>query len=195
MGKNYDEKPIIAQIQPQCDEFIRMVKAEKKAQGKTNQDIADATGIPISNLSKCLSGNLANPSIYNAVAVCMYLGISLDEAFGLMRNSDESEHIKEFETIVHDLEKDLHYAERDIENLKATLKSNKMIIASLLGVCILLIASFGMGVIYDSSVQDDGFIKGSSIAPISIICITVIAIAITVTVTIIGKIIYRKEKG
>lgn len=195
MKNVYLDQPIIAKIQPECDEFCLKVKEAKKAQGKTNQDIADATGIPLSHISKFLSGNLANPNIYNAAAVCIYLGISLDEVFGLKPNSaSESEKIAELKAKVHDLKKDAHYAAKEIEHLEEALKGRKMIITVLFGLCVLLISSLGFGVIYDSVLPDEGFIQGSHVARISVMLITVIVIAIAVTVTIMGSYLYKKGK-
>lgn len=77
------DQPIIAMIQPECEAFSLKIREAKKAQGKTNQEISDATGIPLSNIGKFFSGSLANPNIFNAAAVCIYLGVSIDEAFGL----------------------------------------------------------------------------------------------------------------
>lgn len=192
----YDQQ-IIAKIQPQCDEFCQKVKEAKKAQGKTNQEIADATGIPISNISKFFSGNLSNPCIYNAAAVCIYLGMSIDEAFGLKQSEDDysARRIAELEAEVHDLKIHLDYALKDNMNINEALKSRKMIIASLLGICIVMISAFGFGVIYDSTLTDVGFIQGNNVAPVSIVCITAIVIAIAVTVSIIGGYIFKKEKG
>lgn len=189
------DSPILAQIQPQCEAFFKRFKDEKKLQGKTNQDIADATGIPVSHISKYLSGNLANPNLYNAAAVCKYLGISIDEVFHLKSPSaNKTEHINELEIRVHDLQKDLEHCRKDCERLESELKSRKMIITALFGTVILLIAAFGFGVIYDSVLPDVGFIQGEHIAGISILLITVIVLAIAVTILIIGNYVYKKEK-
>ena len=192
------DQPIIAKIQPQCDGFCKRVREAKKAQGKTTQDIADATGIPLSNISKFFSGKLANPSIYNAAAVAIYLGISIDEAFGLKANQDsqQSERSSELEAQVHDLEKDLNYCRKDIEHLEVSLRSRKLIITVLFGICVLLIASLFIGIIYDSSLPDEGFIHNTHVATISIFLITVIVVAIAVTVLIMARYLYKKrEKG
>lgn len=178
---------IIANLQTNSDIFLQAVKHEKKQQGKTNQDIADATGIPLSNIGKYLSGNLANQNIYYAAAIAIYLNISIDEVFGIKKENEESSRVEELESKLHDLEKDLFYIKADRDNLKSVLKSRKLMITALFGICMLLIATFCFAVLYDSTVPDNGFIKGGNIAPISFICITVIIIAIATVISILNK--------
>lgn len=192
---NYDQQ-IIAKIQPKCDEFCQKVKEVKKAQGKTNQEISDATGIPLSNISKFFSGNLSNPNIYNAVAVCMYLGISIDEAFCMKNSSDDysTKRISELESELHDMALHLEYEKKYGKIIEKELKSRKIIIAALLGICVFLISAFSFGVIYDSLKKDVGFIQGKSVAPISILCITAILISIVVTVSIVCVYILKKKR-
>lgn len=178
------DNPIIAQIQTECNQFSSIVKNAKKQQGKTIQDIADATGVPVSHLGKYLSGNLSNPNLYNAVAVCKYLGISLDKAFNL-RDLEQSNS----ENCIFELE----YLKRDNKHLAEALKNRQMIIAVLLGIITLLITSFSFGVIYDASLSNVGFISNNNIATISIILISVIVIAIITTVIIITLAFRKKE--
>lgn len=178
------DNPIIAQIQYECEQFPSIIKQAKKQQGKTNQDIADATGVPASHLSKYLSNNLANPNLYNAAAVCKYLGISLDQAFKLEPKADDSSSHSAIE---------LEYIKRENEHLTEALKNRQMIIIILLGIIILLITSFSFGVFYDASLSNVGFILNNSIATISIILISVIVIAIITTIIIITFAFRKKE--
>lgn len=189
------DQPIIAQIQPLCSAFCQKVKDEKKRQSKTSQDIADWTGVPVSNINKFFSGNLSSPNLFYAAAICIYLGISLDEAFGLKQTSSETtERVKELEAQLHDCRNELEYCYKDRANLMESLKARKMIITVMFGVCVLLIASFSIGVIYDIFLPDKGFIQSGHIAWISAMIICVIVIAIAVTVSIMGHYLYHKEK-
>lgn len=129
--------PIIAQIQKECEQFPSIVKQAKKQQGKTLQDIAEATGVPISHLSKYFSGNLANPNLYNAVAVCKYLGISLDKAFNLSPIDDSSANLIELE-----------YLKKENEHLLKALRFRQIIVAVLLGIIALLVISFSLVYIF-----------------------------------------------
>ena len=187
---------IIASIQPQCTDFFQKIKDEKKRQAKTNKDISDWTGIPLSNVNKFLSGNIANPNFYYTVSACIFFGISIDDAFGIKKQSkQDTEHINELETKLHDYERELEFLKRDRENLLDSLKARKMIITVLFGVCVMLIVSIGFGVIYDSILPDQGFIQQNKIATISIILIAVIVVAIAATVTIMAMFLYKnKEK-
>ena len=188
-------RSILAQIQPQCEAVHERIKDEKKRQKKTVQEISDATGVPFSRLNKYLSGNITNVNLHYAAAVCIYLGISLDELFGIKQQSDADAENTALKAKVHDLERELEYCSKDRENLIASLNSRKMIITALFGLCILMIATLSIGIIYDSVLPDKGFIQSNRAAAISIIFITVIVIAVAATVLIIGRYLYRNESG
>lgn len=186
---------IIANIQPLCSAFYQKVRDEKERQRKSNKDVADWTGVPVSHVNKFLSGSLSNPNFYYMAAICIYLGISIDEAFGLKQtSSDTTEYVKELEAQLHDCKNELEYCYKDRANLMESLKARKMIITVLFGVCVLLIASFSIGVIYDSFLPDKGFIQSGHIAWITAVLIGVIVIAIAVTVSIMGHYLYHEEK-
>ena len=189
-------RSILAQIQPQCEAVHERIKDEKKRQKKTVQEIADATGVPFSRLNKYLAGNIANVNLHYAAAVCIYLGLSLDELFGIKQPSDaDAEENTALKAQVHDLERELEYCRKDRENLIASLNSRKMIITALFGLCILMIATLSIGIIYDSVLPDKGFIQSNRAASISIIFITVIVIAVAATVLIIRRYLFRNESG
>lgn len=195
MKDNISDRSILAQIQPQCEAVHKIIKDEKKRQKRTAQEIADATGVPFSRLNKYLSGNITNVNLHYAAAVCIYLGISLDEIYGLKPQSSKDEKQTEALTArVHELERELEYLRDDRKNLMAALNGRKMIITVLFGICVLLISMLSIGVIYDSILPDDGFIKGGHIAWISAVLIGVIVIAIAITVLIMGRYLYKKEK-
>ena len=194
MQENIPERSILAQIQPQCEEVYKRIKSEKKRQNRTAQEIADATGIPISSVNKYLSGKTSNVNLYYTAAACIYFGISLDELFGISPPSNkDAEQTAALAAHLHELERELEYCRKDREHLIASLNSRKIIITVLFGICILLISSFSIGVIYDSMLPHDGFIKNGRIAWISALLISVIVVAIAVTVSIMSRYFYRQE--
>ena len=77
------QKTIIQQIQPNCDNLWQRLKAAKEASRKTNQQIANETGISISTISKFFSGASSAPSVFNIAALCICLGVSLDDLMGI----------------------------------------------------------------------------------------------------------------
>lgn len=129
--------------------------------------------------------------MYNAAAVCKYLGISLDEAFELKSGKDEDRNLHK------DQELQIQYLTQVNEDLKHMLNSRRIINAVLFGICILLIVTFSFGIIYDAMKVNEGFIQGKNIAIISIILITVIVLAVAGTVLIITLEIFHNfnKKG
>ena len=65
--------------------IIEKLKQEKVKQNLTTQQIADRCDIPASTISRLLSGQTDNPSIYTLSEVCRALSVSLDELFGIAR--------------------------------------------------------------------------------------------------------------
>lgn len=50
----------------------------------TNQDIADGTGIPLSSVKNFFAATSKAPSAISAGLICKFLGISLDDFFGIV---------------------------------------------------------------------------------------------------------------
>ncbi len=131
---NNIEDSIIVQIQEECNDFLPKMKDLKNQKGSTNQEIADKTGIPISHIAKFFSGNLSNPHLFVAVAVCKFFGVSLDEMFHLKEeeNNDSVEKIKaENEHLKKELElKDqlIHAHERSIRSARSAYEAQKVVL-------------------------------------------------------------------
>lgn len=70
---------------------METIKARKNELGLTNQQIADATGIPLSNIKKYFSGDIKNPSLFYTAYACQLLGLSLDDLMGMERTKDEND--------------------------------------------------------------------------------------------------------
>lgn len=63
---------------------IQDVCREKKiALGMTAQDIADASGIPLSTVNNFFAHASKSPALYTTAPICAALGVSLDAFFGI----------------------------------------------------------------------------------------------------------------
>lgn len=199
MKTNIPEQTIIQRIQPECDTLHIKMKKEKDNQHKTNQEIADHTGIPISNIGKFFSGFLSNPNVFNVAAVCIYLGLSLDKLMGIpteKSSKDAEDRIKELEMQVHDLSIHLDYAKKDCENLKQVANIRAKIIGVLLGICALMTTFTIVFLAIDKSIPDQGFFQADYTHPLGIIIIiAAIASIVAITAVIVSKIIKNKNKG
>lgn len=111
--KQMIDKTVIQTIQSQCDSLHIALKHKKEEKHMTNQDVADITGVPVSNVAKFFSGILARPDVFNVMAICICLNASLDELLGngAAAKTDDNR-IKELEAENERLKKDLHHAEK-----------------------------------------------------------------------------------
>lgn len=64
---NYDFSPILERL-----------KSEKKRSGMTNDQLSDASGVPIGTLRKILSGGTQEPKLPALMAIASALGTSVD---------------------------------------------------------------------------------------------------------------------
>ena len=183
-------KTIIQEIQPQCDTLYLKIKDEKNRQHKSNQEIADNTGVPFSNVKNFFAGNATNPCVFNVSAVCIYLGISLDKLMGIQTESpcDEANaRIKELELKNHDLEIHLDYAKKDREHLEQVLSIRAKVITALLGICVLMTFLTIIAIVFDRSIPNQGFYQADATHPVG----TLIIIAVVVSIASIVVVGYR----
>lgn len=174
-------KTIIQQIQPYCDELHLKMKDEKSAQRKTNQDIVDTTGLPFSTVSKFFSGMLSNPSVFGVSAICIDLGLSLDDLMGIAHTPPGADMTADLERLQKELEhKDalLQKTEEEVELLRKqsqlmdrgiqqrdkqimeTRRTWKPVIYCLCGLCIMLASVMMVYIVLDAQRPDVGLIRG-----------------------------------
>ena len=56
-----------------------VINAAKKRKNMTNNDLAEATGLTLSNIDKITSGNNDNPKLSTLQAICKALDLTLDD--------------------------------------------------------------------------------------------------------------------
>lgn len=163
--KKAQTKTIIQKIQPQCETLYMKIKDEKDRQHKTNQSIAERTGVPISTVAKFLSGSLSNPSIFNVVAICIELGISIDKQFDIASENTE------YEPKIYDLEAQLEREKDEVKHLtelndiyKKGVAERKPVIYGLVALCIILVFALICYVYVDINTPEFGYFQGSNFA-------------------------------
>ena len=134
-----EKQTIIQQIQPQCDNLYKNIKAAAIAQHRTHREIVEHTGVPRSTVAKFLSGALASPSVFYIAALCKYLHLSMD---GLFYTDPQCEREAGENA---DLQAKLNSAEQQIKHLndkcgmlQAGIRERKPVIYGLAGLCIFL---------------------------------------------------------
>lgn len=189
--KKAKSQTIIQQIQPQCDTLYLKMKDQKDAQHETNQSVADNTGVPISNIAKFFSGTLANPSVFYMAAICIFLGLSLDELLGITpakATDDKDARIAELETQLDHANRELELVKHHSKYLEEGIAERKANYSSLTAMCGILIVPLVIYLIIDISNSNFGFFRADSTSALGpIIALVVIVAIVLLTVHIIKE--------
>lgn len=88
---NSDKICIYSQLLPKTEKLMNDIRAEKTEQGKTTQQLIDATGVPKATLDRFFAGTLKRPGFYDICALCICLGIPIEKRLGIAPQNDHSE--------------------------------------------------------------------------------------------------------
>lgn len=109
---------------------IQDVCREKKAALRmTAQDIADASGVPLSTVNNFFAHASKSPALYTTAPICAALGVSLDEFFGIRDKLTATEETLQAER--DGLEHRLENKREAIAMLKKGLKMRDRIILTM----------------------------------------------------------------
>ena len=81
---------------PDLTVVFAKIRKGKDASGLTNQEIADKSGITYNTVCNITAGTAKQVSFHSVAAICVVLGLSLDETLGL-RDTDTNDYIRELE--------------------------------------------------------------------------------------------------
>lgn len=170
---------IIQQIQPQCDSLHINMKHEKDIQGKTNRELAERSGVPLSTTAKFFSGALSNPGIFSVAALCIALGLSLDVLMGVKpeTHTKDAERIIELERLLDRTEHDLKQSEILNGYLADGIKERKPLIYGLTALCTLLTLSLMAYLMMDMGNGNFGFFTHNGVSFFGIAIIGVLVAA------------------
>lgn len=193
---NYNStETIIQRIQPQCDALPQRMKDAKNAQRKTNQSVADSTGVPLSTVAKFFSGTLSNPSVFGVAAMCIDLDLSLDNLMGITQEQPEENrsHIMELELKLESSEAQVALLKERSRILEAGINERKPLILGLLGLCCFLFAAFTVYLMMDIGNFSFGFIRDNEHVSPALILLGFLAVAM-VWSTVQVAIKYKAKK-
>lgn len=88
---NSDKVCIYSQLLPKTEKLMNDIRAEKTEQGKTTQQLIDATGVSKATLDRFFAGTLKRPGFYDICALCICLGIPIEKRLGIAPQNDPSE--------------------------------------------------------------------------------------------------------
>lgn len=211
-----DRSTATRQTIPDFDDIRAELRKAKFQQGKTNQDIADGAGLPLSYVGKFFSGQSASPNVCSIAAICAYLGVSMDELFRLRRGGTEAALSQEIEYMNLELEHkeetmemmqgqvDLlkehsRIMERGLQQkedaIQAANRNWRPLVYGLCGMCSLLAILLMTYIILDYQNPNIGLIRANGVAPIVYVSSCGIAFAILfIGQTMVKRRLQRKEK-
>lgn len=171
---------IIQRIQPQCDALPQRMKDAKNAQHKTNQSVADSTGVPLSTVAKFFSGTLSSPSVFGVAAMCIDLDLSLDNLMGITAEQPEEDrsYIMELELRLESSQAQLALLKEHSKILESGIAERRPLLLGLLGLCSFLFIAFTVYLIMDVGDFSFGFVRDSEHVPTALILLALLAAAV-----------------
>ena len=196
--KSDPQKTIIQSIQPYCDDLIPVLRQRKESMHMTYQDIADATGIPFDFIRKYFGGQQKNPSIYNVMAICICLNVSLDAHFknpsSNPPNPGNDNRTTQLEADIRVLNEKLTSNDRIIELQKDGLKKRTNTIYGLVILCTLLSLALIGYLSYDISVPAMGFIRDGELTLFALVPILLAGAGLCLSIAAIINAITKNRK-
>lgn len=161
----------------------------------TNQDIADETGIPLSSVKNFFAATSKAPSAISAGLICKFLGVSLDDYFGIIPAEDTEAQLRR--QIKEERMTSENQRLTEVNGLRKELdKSRLSTIFVLSFLCAILTAALVFYIAVDFHIKDAGLIRGGEIGAGAWVIITLVAIAFGVmTSALLSAIRYGKRFG
>lgn len=156
---------------PDLSVVFAKIRKAKDASGLTNQELSDMSGIPYNTVCTITAGTAKQAAFPSVAAICVALGLSLDETLGL-RDTDTSDYIRE-------LEVENACMKKDVEHFKRLSTIYRPLIFGLIGICAILLCAVVGYIIFDIQLKNSGLFKSGSLTVLAIVLALVVVAAIT----------------
>lgn len=181
----------IQELAPYFEAYPEAVKKAKDEQGHTIQSLVDASGVSYSAVSKLLSGAQQNPTLYNAAALCVVLGLSLDELMGLRAPEAPT---GEQQRQIYELSNENSVLHAAVDHYKALGNIYKPLIFGLLGVCALLLCAVIGYIIFDIRMTQVGLFQSAGMSVLAVL-LAIVVIAAIALMAYTTKMIIKNAKS
>lgn len=168
-----------------------LCKDAKDRQNLTIQDLSDMTDISASTISNFFSASSKEPSVYKMGLICVALGVSMDEYFGIEKEvTTEDELAQANEKLAH--QKQLHDANVQIAHLEGGMeqmaktinyhrkksRDTKFAIYGLTLLCAIFMAVIVGYIFFDYRIPHQGLIQGGEASIFAWIVFLLLAVGI-----------------
>ena len=79
---------------PKFEFYPEAVRQAKRLKGLTIDALVESAGVSYSSVSRLCDGTQLDPKLFNSVALCKVLGLSMDEIFGLSASEASAEELQ-----------------------------------------------------------------------------------------------------
>lgn len=156
---------------PDLSVIFAKIRKAKGTSGLTNQELADKSGIAYNTVCNITAGTAKQVSFHSVAAICVALGLSLDETLGL-RDTDTNGYIRELEI------ENAKLIER-VEHFKHFSTIYRPLIFGLIGICAILLCAVIGYIIFDIQLKNIGLFKSSGLTVLAVFLAIVVVAAIT----------------
>lgn len=186
----------------QLQDVCRDARDQKRM---TAQDIADASGVPLSTVNNFFSTASRLPSIGTAGPICQVLGVSIDEYYGIAPSTDElraeiarlketaNEEIGRLSTQLHEAELLQVQTNTQREMYANALKNSRRSSVILVVLSFLLTLSLLAYLLIDANIHNAGLIQSGKPSGVAVILMILAALSIVASLYVAVSLI-KKHK-
>lgn len=182
----------IQELAPYFSTYQRNIKRAKEDQHYTIDRLVEESGVSRSAVTKLCAGTQQDPKLYNSAALCLVLGLSLDELCGLKPPTDSPSEQQERN---HRLELENVRAAAANEMQRAQIKATHAICYLLVFFCAILAFSLIVYLVIDSQITDAGIIRGGRLSVMAWIFIALIVASILAVGFTILRIVKKENSN
>lgn len=200
----------IQELAPYISEYQPRIKRAKMAKGYTSNDLVELSGITKSAVDRLCDGTQTDLKLFNAVALCKVLDLSLDELFGLQSSASCSpeimERIHQLEAQNHEYElrlsemagelnvskSEIAHQKEKVDMLQSQSKTRQPVIYTLMCLCAAMAFTLLVYIILDVNAPAVGFIQHGRISVVAWIVIAMIVSSVVAIAWSIIKVIRKK---
>ena len=183
----------IQDIQPNCDRFQNEIRMAKNRKGYTIQRLIEESGVSQSAVNNITAAKQKAPLLYNSVALCKVLDLSLDELFDLRPNISSDKQTMER---IHKLESENEKLQALNKIMQEGLNARRKIIYSLISICVMLLCALIGFVALDIAHTTEGIFRRDGISLIAVVLVSLIIASLGIVVwSVISVYSQAKREG
>lgn len=200
-----------AEVQEKWESLHVVLREHKEEKHLTNQEIGDAINISAERVRKFFAGELKNPNVFGVMALCNYLGLSLDALLGnphgkavadieaeVAHHKENAAHLEakvarlEQENLILNIK--YENEQRFVQRIEKILRRTTTGVFILLGLCAVLVIALASYFIVDIGNPNIGFVRDAYVAPMAFVVFAIILAGCAIAIALIVGIFKENRK-